>query len=446
MKTSRVQILLLASVATVLLAAVGFGVWVKSARSPRASAPALPANLTEGRATRAATPADKRIQAAERLIKRAPSDARHYNLLCAALMQKARETGDFSLNARAEAALERSLALSPDVEGDNFDALKLRATLLLTYHRFGEALEAARRAERLRPRDYLVYGLLTDALVELGDYQAAVAAADKMAELRPGAASYSRVAYLRSLHGHTDAAIEAMRLAVKTADPRDTEGYAWYRVHLGDELMNAGRRAEAEREYDAAIQTFPDYYLALAAKARARVAASDLQKAVEFYERAQQRVPLPDTAASLGDLYAKLGRAGDAKRQYDLVEVIERASGGAYSRQMAVFWADHDTRLDEALAIARRERAARADIHTCDALAWCLFKKGDLAGAKSAINEALRLGARDARLYYHAGMIYHGAGENDAAVKYLKLALATDSSFNLLQADVARRTLKDIAR
>jgi len=446
MRIRRIQAFWILPLVIVVLAVTGFGLWVKTSRAGRSNTLTASANSTENVVTRSANATDRRIETANRLIQRSPSDVRGYNQLCAAFMQKARETGDFGFNARAEAAVKRSLEVSSDVEDKNFDALKLQTTLLLTYHRFGEALTAARRAQQIRPQDHQVYGMLTDALVELGDYPAAVEAADKMAELRPSAASYARVSYLRSLHGYNDPAIEAMRMAVRASSPSDAEGYAWCRVHLGDELMNVGRRAEAEREYDDALLVFPEYHMGLAAKARARAADGELQQAVEYYERAQKRVPLPETAAALGDLYTKLGRAEDAKRQYELVEVVERSGGGTYSRQLALFWADHDMRLDEALAIAKSERAARADIYTSDALAWCLFKKGDIAAAKPAITEALRLGTRDARLYYHAGMIHHAAGEKELAVKCLKLALATNASFDLLQADVARRTLKDIAQ
>jgi tetratricopeptide (TPR) repeat protein len=102
-------------------------------------------------------------------------------------------------------------------------------------------------------------------------------------------------------------------------------------------------------------------------------------------------------------------------------------------------------KLDEALAIARRERETRADIYTHDALAWCLYKKGELAEAKGAINEALRLGTRDARINYHAGMIYKALGESRAAAKHLQLALRINPSFDVLQADVARQTLHTLS-
>ena len=388
-----------------------------------------------------ATPADRQIRLAEARIKNLASPE-GYSLLAAAYMQKARETGDFGFNARAESALNRSLEIDPD---DN-TTLTLRATLLLTYHRFREALEEAKRAQESAPENAALYGVMTDALVELGDYQEAVKAAQKMMNLRPDSAAYSRASYLRALHGDLEGAIEAMRVAVKAANPSNPENAGWYRVHLGLEMMNAGKRVEGEREFDIALEIFPNYHLALSAKGRARAAAGDFDSAIEFYKRAQERVPLPEIVIALGDLYTKLGRTAEAKLQYDLVEFIERTGAGSvtYSRQLALFWVDHDMKLDEALEIMQRERAARADIYTSDALAWCLYKKGLLAEARESIEHATRLGTHDARIFYHAGMIYDALGDRSRAAKYLKLALDTDFSFDVLQADVAKRKLDEL--
>jgi tetratricopeptide (TPR) repeat protein len=284
-----------------------------------------------------ATAADKQIQSAQSAIQKMPEEPRGYNLLAAAFMQKARESGDFSLNTRAEESLKYSFKYAPD----NFEAIKLQAALLLNYHRFAEALQTVQKAQAINSRDHELYGALVDALVELGEYDRAVEAAQKMVDLRPDTASYSRISYLRSLHGDRKGAIEAMKTAADSANPQNVESIAWCRVHLGDELMNDGKLNEAEREYDNALYIFPDYHTALAAKARARYAAGDTDNAIAFYKRAIERVPLPDYIAALGDLYAKLGRADEAKQQYDQVEFIEKmgASGGTYSRQLALFWA-----------------------------------------------------------------------------------------------------------
>lgn len=427
-------------IAGVLLAglAVVFGIRAVSKRAASTETKGQQSTPLDQRAT----PADRQISAAQGVIERQPKFPGGYNLLAAAYMQKARETGDFGYYARAEAALKRSFEVTPD----NKDANRLQAYLLLSYHRFSEALEVSRRAVQLDPQDYEAYGALTDALVELGQYEEARKTVQMMLDLRPYTASYARASYLRSLYGNTEGAIEAMQLAAESANPGDPESIAWCRVHLGDELMNAGRLKEAEHQYDWALFSFPDYHLALAAKARARIANGDTDSAIDFYKRAQERVPLPDTAIALGDLYTKLGRTEEAKRQYELVEFIERTSAATttYSRQLALFYADHDIKLDEALAIAQKERASRADIYTCDALAWCLYKKGQLAEAKKSIDEALRLGTRDARINFHAGMIYRALGERLDATKHLQLALKINPSFDVLQADVAKQALRTI--
>jgi tetratricopeptide (TPR) repeat protein len=240
-------------------------------------------------------------------------------------------------------------------------------------------------------------------------------------------------------------AIEAMRAAAEAAG--DPETRAWCRVHLGDLLINTNDAAAAGREFDRALAELPDYHLAFAGLARARLAAGDTDSAVRLYERARQHVPLPDTAIALGDLHLKLGHLDEAKKLYDMVEIIERTSlagQNTYSRQLALFYADHDVKLDDALHIMRRERAARSDIYTCDALAWVLYKKGDLAAAKTAIVEASRLGTRDARIEYHAGMIEHALGHPREAARRLQLALDINPSFDVLQAEVARQTLRTL--
>ncbi len=436
------------------LCAIVFGIQIMSVFTPQLKAVIQPPITVGARSTPAdlqiraqsllqKVPADLQIKSAQALVQKLPTEPDSYNRLCAAYIQKARETGDFGLNAKAESALKYSFKVAPD----NYDAIKLQAVLLLTYHQFSEALEVVRHAKQIRPRDPEVYGAMTDALVELGDYEGAIAAVQTMVELRPNASAYARVSYLRALHGNTAGAIEAMNVAAKAANPWDREGVAWYRLQLGNELMNAGSLLEGEREVDKALHAFPDYHLALAAKARARLSAGDTQSAVEFYQRAQSRVPLPDTAIALGNLYTHLGYLDQAKRQYDLVEFIERAGTAitnTYSLQLALFWADHNTKLDRALAIALRERLTRSDIYTFDVLAWCLFKQGEMQSAKAAIDKALRLSTRDARIYYHAGMIYDALSDRQRAMKYLKLALQINPYFDILQADIARQTLNAI--
>jgi tetratricopeptide (TPR) repeat protein len=390
------------------------------------------------------TATDARIRNAETIISISPSKAEGYNLLASAYLQKARETGDSAFNIRAEQSLDRSFELSPE----NLDALNLKASLLVSYHRFSEALDFARRAERIRPDNPDVYVAMTDALVELGQYQAAIASAQKLMDIRPDSLSYARASHLRALHGDTQGAIEAMSVALRAADPQRAESAAWCRVHLANQMINAGMVEEAEKQIDAALRVFPDYHLSLAAKGRVRALREDANGAIDYFLKAQARVPDFLSAVALGDLYSRLGRNEEARREYELAEAAEQTV--APSPQLALLWAERGERLDEAVEVMRKERAARSDIYTCDALAWALFRSGDIAEARRAIDEALRLKTRDARIHYHAGVIYNAVGKRRRALEHLRLALEAKSSFDgsnaafgPIQMENARRMIQD---
>jgi tetratricopeptide (TPR) repeat protein len=181
-----------------------------------ASQEATLASVSPGAAAETVTSADKEVNDALRFIEKTPDSPVGYNKLAALYIKKARETGDFSLNSKAETAVDKVLQMAPaDAAANN-----LKASLHLTFHRFGEALALGTKLQKENPRDSFVYGVLTDANVELGNYEAAIDAAQKMVDFKPNMSSYARVAHLRSLHGDTDGAIEMFKLAARTASPR----------------------------------------------------------------------------------------------------------------------------------------------------------------------------------------------------------------------------------
>ncbi len=381
-----------------------------------------------------------RIQKAQTLIEKMPDSPRGYNSLAAAYIKSARETGDFSLNSKAETAINHAL----EVEPENLDARKLKASLHLTFHRFQEGLEAGLELQKTNPNDPFIYGVLTDANMELGNYKEAVEAAQKMVDLRPNMESYARVSYVRTHYGDSDGAIQAMSLAARIADPMDKEAQAWCLTYLGNEYFKVGRFEEAEKQYDTALQTFPNYHLALVGKGHTRAADGDYENAIKFLTQSQDRVPQTETIILLGDLYKKTGNADKTQEQYKLAEFIEQKLGNTDMRRLALLWADQNIKLDEALAIAEREHATRKDIFTADIYAWCLYKKGNFQEAKNIINEAMRLKTKDARIFYHAGMIEKGLGNKKAAADYLLRALQLNPAFDVLQAENAKMALQEL--
>jgi tetratricopeptide (TPR) repeat protein len=115
-----------------------------------------------------------------------------------------------------------------------------------------------------------------------------------------------------------------------------------------------------------------------------------------------------------------------------------------YNRELAYFYADHDIKLPEALELARREVENRQDIYAYDLLAWMLYKNGQPEAAQQAMREALKLGTKDAKLFFHAGMIAKRLGDTIKAQAYLRQALATNPHFHLALSEVAQQTLRGL--
>ena len=189
------------------------------------------------------SPAERNIIQARKLIEKNPKDFEAYNALALALSRRARETSDVAFYAQAEEALKNSFAISPD----NFDGARIHAWLLLGKHEFASALEEATRLNKKMPDDIMVYGFLTDANVELGNYKAAETAAQSMLDLRPGnLAGLTRAAYLRELFGDVDGALELMNMAFQSTPPREVEDGAWILTQMAHLKLSVGKTDEAQ--------------------------------------------------------------------------------------------------------------------------------------------------------------------------------------------------------
>jgi tetratricopeptide (TPR) repeat protein len=183
--------------------------------------------LAQGQTT---SPAELRLVAAQRAVAAKPDKAAGYNELALVFARRARETSDTAYYDKAEQAIAKSLELAPG----NFEALKMRTWVLLGKHEFQKALELAQTLNKQVPDDLLVYGFLTDANAELGNYREAEEACQWMLDLRPGnIPAFTRAAYLRELFGDIEGAIELMTAAYQRTPSAESEDRAWILTQLG---------------------------------------------------------------------------------------------------------------------------------------------------------------------------------------------------------------------
>jgi tetratricopeptide (TPR) repeat protein len=409
--------------------------WHASTQPVTSSAPApAPAELS-----------DEAMLARLRLDLQAnPGDPQAYARLGLALLQRVRQTADVTLYDQAQSAFDEALRL----DAEHVDALVGQGVLALARHDFQAALVWGQRAQALDPYRAESVGIIVDAQVELGQYPEALASTQAMVDLRPDLRSYSRVAYLRELHGDTAGAIAAMQAAVRAGVPSQ-EGTLWAQTQLGHLYFNSGDWPRAAATYRQALRLRPDYPYALAGLARVLAAQGQPEEAIAALSSLTQRLPLPEFVIPLGELYEVTGQPDQAARQYALVRVIQQLNTSAgldVDLELALFEAEHGGDPQAAVEQARQAYARRPSILAADVLAWALYQAEDYQAAQVYAREALRLGTQDAAKFYHAGMIADRLGDWQQAQAYLQHALDINPQFSIREAGVARQTLEALRR
>jgi tetratricopeptide (TPR) repeat protein len=343
----------------------------------------------------------QRITAMENRLREHPHDAGAAVLLADALLRQGRVSGDSRPAARAAEVLKGASKANPS----SYDPLRMLGAIYLSLHRFRDALETGRRARDLRPHDAWNYGVMADALIELGEYDEAFETIDTMAGLRPSAAAYARVSYARELQGDLDGALHAMQMAAKATDARDPEAQAWYASQLGELYLRIGKPDDADLEFRRASYVFPEYLLAMVGLGNVQAARGDYASALAIYLQQLKRAPTLDLAARVGDLYLREGNSAKAEYYFQLAEETAGPAIAQTEPNLALFLAEHDRRPADAVRIAEAVWRVRRDIFTEDALAWAYFKTGRLEDAVAASQRALRTGTRDAEILRHASEI-----------------------------------------
>jgi len=399
------------------------------------------------------TATERMVKSSQSRVERNPKDPAAYSALGAAFLQRARETGDVEDFQLAEQALQKSLDL------DNADfaaepAFSTMAAVCMGEHRFSDAVTYAQNALALGSGDLSSFAIVGDANADMGEYERAAVAYSRL-DISGESATQpnnvyvrdSRTSYLKFISGDTAGAIRLMQSAVAagTEARLPAENLAWLYFELGEYESQAGDVAAADRAYVAALNTHPGDYRALAGLGKLRGNQGRYAEAIKLYQSAIAVVPMPIFVAELGDLYTRTGNLEEAKKQYQLVQYIGllgHINQVLHNRDLALFYADHDIKLDESLTLAHKEFEVRHDIYTWDALAWALYKNGKYQEASDAMENALRPGTRDALLLFHAGMIAGKLGQTVQARDRLQQALSINAHFHVIYADVARQQLK----
>jgi len=374
------------------------------------------------------SPAEQSMAAANRMIEKNPKNFEAYNALALALSRRARETSDVNFYVQAEDTLKTSFEISPN----NFDGERIRVWLLLGKHEFAAAREEGTKLNKRMPDDVMVYGFLTDANAELGNYKEAEDACQMMLNIRPGnLPGLSRAAYLRELFGDVDGALDLMNMALQSTPPTQVEDAAWITTQIAHLQLTHGKTEAAEKSLERALALFPGYHYALGNLAKVRIQQKRYDEAVALLEQRYQAASHAENLFDLAGALQLAGRSEDAKKafaEFERKSLLETGRADNSNHELIFYYADYAREPVKALEVAKREFTRRHDVYTLDSYAWALHVNGMDQEARKQVEAALAVGIQDAKLMRHAGEIARKIGDQTVADKYLKQAVLLDGA------------------
>jgi len=413
---------------------------VSSANAPKVDAtPQKMARLLALQKPSGATGLDKEIEFLQKATEKNVDSLDPWILLGRAWARKARRTKDpgywLNVDACAKVVFER--------EPKHRLARHLATMVQLEQHAFADAKDAAEQLLLEDSDDLEALGLKSDAALELGQFDAASQAAQKMVDIKPNLASYARAAHLRWLQGDANGAKSIYRAAFDARDPRDPEPYAWILTEAALIFWHEGDIEGADKGFDKALEAFSDEPSALLGKARVAMAKGDSKQAIEFATRA---LAISATSEAYWILVDAKTLGGDAKGAEEASEKLVTIGQKSDKRTLAAYWTAKNKNIDEALKLAKEEANGRQDIHTRDVLAWAYYRKGDFVAARKEIDAAMEQGTKEPILLYHAGAIRLAQGEKAEGEKLIREALKMNPHFDLTASAEAKKILGDAPR
>jgi tetratricopeptide (TPR) repeat protein len=368
-----------------------------------------------------------------------PAALDQYIVLAQVFITEARLTGNSGYyNDAAIKMLDKVLTDENKNDEIVFQALTLKSGVLLSMHQFTDALATANTAYAISTHNAQLLGALVDAHVELGNYTEAVKYCDMMMQLRPDIRSYSRVSYLRQIHGDNAGAIEAMKMAVESGLP-GAESTEWARVVLGDLLIMTGDLKNAEICYTTADGLRNNYAYAKAGLGRLAKAKGDYKTAIDYTEQAIAIMSDVAFVNQLGDLYALKGdkqKAGEIRADVmDLLKDAEKEQNkndasikhnGARELAMAYM---QNGKLADAYTFAKKDLVTRqSNIDANELAAWTAYLNKDYKQAKMYAEKMMATNSKNPVTMYKAGIILKKNGDNEKGTTLINEATAMQAN------------------
>jgi tetratricopeptide (TPR) repeat protein len=268
-------------------------------------------------------------------IKKNPNDNDSKLKLSQLFVKEARVTGEHGHYYPAALTLAEEI-IKNEVKNKDlvFNAMVTKAGVQLSHHDFADALKTGKEAIKLNPFNAQLYGVLVDAHVELGQYKEAVTLADKMMAIRPDLRSYSRVSYLREIHGDVEGAKDAMLMAINAGYP-GYEETAWAMHTYGEMLIRYNELDKATQVYETILKERENYPFAVAALAEIAIKKGDVANGEKLLKQAIAIIPEVGYYITLAELYKELGRIKELEpMKADILAMLKDDTGSGHNMDL----------------------------------------------------------------------------------------------------------------
>jgi predicted AlkP superfamily phosphohydrolase/phosphomutase/tetratricopeptide (TPR) repeat protein len=211
-------------------------------------------------------------------------------------------------------------------------------------------------------------------------------------------------------------------------------------IALARAYFDCRRTDDCRRLVDQALRIFPDSALAIAATGMLELAARRAKKAIDYFQLAEQKgVRSAELQAEIGRAYLKLQMFGDARRAFGRAIALDDELAEAYSGLGAALRGESN--IDDAIAAHRKA----ISLAPCDArshydLGHALLKAGQLANARSALQNALHLDMNFAPALRRLADICRRQGQIMQAHEYDRVAHQAAGRRRAAEPDMAQPT------
>ena len=356
-------------------------------------------------------------------IKSNPNDVEAHLSLAELFMQEARISGEHGYYYPAALSVISEVMTSELKDPIKYRALLDKASILLSLHQFAEAKTVGEQALALNAFSADAYGVLVDANVELGNYGKAVELADKMVSIRPDLRSYSRVSYLREIHGQVNGAIEAMKLAVSAGYP-GMEQTEWARLTLGHLYERYGSLDSAMMQYEMALSARPNYPFAIAAIANLYETMGQNEKADSLNDVAKNLIPEVSFFVHEANWEKNRGKSDEVKRMTKVILAMmadDEKAGHKMGLETARVYLDLLEDPEKALSYAMEEYKVRPDnIDINRMMAEIYYSQGDMTKTQEHLQKALHTGSMDPETKCLEGLLIVKRNDREEGSKLLK--------------------------